>query len=95
MAILGTQSVLHSLAVVVGVSIVKLIVLYLQFTHSLIHEAYLLGDRTPPPQLGLGMNQITSPTSESPQVVWERSSREKDLSFLLTRERTKTRQEEG
>lgn len=94
MAILGTQLVLHSLAVVVGVSIVKLIVLYLQFTHSLIHETYLLGDRIPP-QLGLGMNQITSPTSESPQVVWERSSREKDLSFLLTRERTKTRQEEG
>lgn len=49
MAILGTQLVLHSLAVVVGVSIVKLIVLYLQFTHSLIHETYLLGDRTPPP----------------------------------------------
>lgn len=69
MAILGTQLVLHSLAVVVGVSIVKLIVLYLQFTHSLIHETYLLGDRTPPPtRLGNESDNITN-FRESPGCV--------------------------
>lgn len=51
---------------VLVVSIVKPIVLYLQFTHSLIHEMYLLGDR--PSWHGNESDTITS-FRESPACV--------------------------